>query len=299
MKHTFTGRIYSGDEITWRSKRILSDLRIGFCEVCGFFHADPYPSENFLSEYYQYYEIPCPLHSQERDRIAKLLLKRVSPSSPIIDIGCGKGEMLSTLLAYGFKNLYGTEFGSMYDESKKLETINVLPYNLVDLCGWCQEENKSFECAILINVFEHVPEPINMMEMIKKIISPSGILMFIVPNDFSTLQSVYLEKTKRKPWFLTLPDHINFFSLNTIDKVVEKAGYEVLHKTVQYPLEFFLLQGDDYIAMPELGKMCHQKRVEFERSFTTTDKASDLEAIYNAFARVGIGRDMYIVARSV
>ncbi len=118
-----------------------------------------------------------------------------------------------------------------------------------------------------------------------------------VPNDFNVLQAVYLEKMGSKPWFLVLPDHINYFSLETIDGVLEKAGYKTIHKTVQYPLEFFLLQGDDYVEKSELGKICHRKRVTFEEAFRKMDRDRDLEQIYEGFAKIGIGRDMYIIGK--
>jgi SAM-dependent methyltransferase len=297
MNHKLIGRIYSGEEITWRSRQILPDLEIGFCEICGFYHAHPYPSDQFLADYYRSYQMLCPLHNEERDRIARLLLSRVRTSDTVIDIGCGKGEMLATLLAYGFRNLYGAEYGSMIEDSRKLESITILPYDIAGLCEWSEAESKTFDCAILINVFEHVPEPIDLIMQIRKILSPGGMLMFVVPNDFNMLQKVYLEKTKGKPWFLILPDHVNFFSLETIDGVMQKAGYEIIHRTVQYPLEFFLLQGDDYVATPEIGRSCHNKRVIFEKAFRETGRDKEFEQLYEGLAKIGIGRDMYIFAK--
>jgi SAM-dependent methyltransferase len=297
MKHRLIGRVYEGEEITWRSSDTISDIQIGLCEDCGFHHTFPYPSDSFLKNYYQNYQIPCPLHIEERNRIAKLISSRVDKTASIIDIGCGNGEMLEILSVHGFKSLYGSEFGGLQKEIKRNDSATILSFDINELCDWCINEKKTFDCAILINVFEHVPEPIALMKRIRRILSPNGMIMFIVPNDFSVLQTVYLEKTKRKPWFLILPDHINFFSLDTIDDVMKKAGYDIIGKTVQYPLEFFLLQGDDYVAMPRIGKDCHNKRVVFEKAFFDTGRNDDLENIYRGFADIGIGRDMYIFAR--
>lgn len=299
MKHKLIGKIYSGEELTWCSQETLSELKVGFCQTCGFYHADPYPDRDFLSRYYNGYEIPCPLHQEERDRIARIIGARISPSLPVIDIGCGKGEMLSTLRAHGFTNLYGTEAGSMRLHASKLKAITMLPYDIEELIRWSNKEAKFFDCALLINVLEHVPEPVSLMRQMKDILSPGGMVMFSIPNDFNVLQNVYLKKTQKKPWFLVLPDHLNYISLESIDGVMERAGYEIIHKTVQYPLELFLLQGDNYTNEPETGKICHLKRVEFERSFAVTDSIADLDNLYEVFAKAGIGRDMYILARPI
>ena len=299
MEHRLVGKIYSQEELIWRSENILSDIKVGFCETCGFHHAYPYPSDDFLRNYYREYQIICPYHNhtEERKRFARLILSKVKKSASIIDIGCGKGEMLSILSDYGFNNLYGTEFGCMLEEAKKLKSFTVLAYDIEELCNWCEKESKTFDCAILINVFEHVPEPIHLMTKIKKILSPEGIIVFCIPNDFNKLQMAYLEKTKSNPWFLILPDHLNFISLENIDVVLSKAGYSLIYKTVQYPLELFLLQGDDYVVRPELGGMCHNKRLIFENAFKETGREQDLELLYEGFAKLGIGRDMYIFAQ--
>lgn len=299
MDHRLTGKIYSGNELTWRSKDILPDIEVGFCETCGFYHAHPYPDNDFLTNYYNEYVMPCPLHKEERFRFARIVNTILEPHSSIIDIGCGKGEILRELHAQGFQNLYGTESGAMYNESKKLEFATILQYDIENLCKWSSETSTTFDCVVLINVFEHVPEPISLMRQMKNIISPDGLLIFYVPNDFNRLQLTYMEKTLWKPWFIALPDHLNFFSLDTIDRVMAKAGYEVIRKTVQFPLELFLLQGDDYVAKPETGSTCHKKSIVFEESFRETGRDSDLEHLYEGFSRLGIGRDMYIFAKPV
>lgn len=297
MNHKLIDRIYYGEDLTWRSKEILPQLKVGFCTTCGFYHAYPYPDKDFLRRYYSTYEIPCPLHQEERDRIARILKTKIEASAAAIDIGCGKGEMLASLMGHGFTNLFGSEFGFMREKASKLEAVTILPYSTEDLVQWCKRESRTFDCALLINVVEHVPEPIDLFAQMKSILSPEGIIMFSIPNDFNVLQQVYLEKSKQKPWFLILPDHLNFISLERIDGVMNRAGYEVIYKTVQYPMELFLLQGDDYVSRPEIGKDCHAKRVEFERSLLCAGKERVIERLYEGFANAGVGRDMYVIAK--
>lgn len=295
--HELVGRIFEGDELTWRSHNVLQETKVGFCRYCGFYHAYPYPSEDYLKDYYQSYEIPCPLHKEERFRIAKLLQSYLKEDAFIVDIGCGKGEMLEVLSKSGFNNLYGTEFGVLRKQPMKASSIKILPYDIAGFCDWCKENKREFDCAILVNVFEHVPEPVYLMKRIKEVLAPDGLLMFVVPNDFNLLQRIYLKKSGAKPWFLILPDHLNFFNISDIDFIVQKAGYQTINKTVQFPIEFFLLQGDDYVNVPSNGRKCHKKRVAFENSFIRTERQNELETLYNGFAKIGIGRVMYVFAR--
>ncbi len=300
MIHKLVGKVYSGSDILWRSKDIVEDLVVGFCETCGFHHAYPYPGSGFLAEYYDGYEMPIPLHPEEQERIGRMIASKLNTSDSIIDIGCGKGEILDVLVKQGFTNLFGSEYGSMgKDARRRNPEITILLYDIAGLCNWCKQESKTFDGVILVNVLEHVPEPIILLNELKGMLSPQGLLMFCVPNDFSLLQMVHLKNTGVRPWFITLPDHINYFSLQKIDGIMARAGYEVVYKTAQYPLEVFLLQGDDYVARPETGKLCHNKRKTFEKAFLDAGREKEKEDLYEGFAKLGIGRNMYVFAKSV
>ncbi len=58
-------------------------------------------------------------------------------------------------------------------------------------------------------------------------------------------------------------------------------------------MELFLTMGDDYINNPEIGKRCHQKRVSFELSIPAELRRN----IYQALAKVGVGRDCFVCAK--
>jgi len=58
-------------------------------------------------------------------------------------------------------------------------------------------------------------------------------------------------------------------------------------------MELFLLMGDNYVDNPEVGKQCHQKRVNFELSIPKELRRN----LYNKLAELGLGRDCIIYAR--
>ena len=38
----------------------------------------------------------------------------------------------------------------------------------------------------------------------------------------------------------------------------------MVHKTATFPMEFFLMMGDDYLDNDLVGRICHEKRMSFE-----------------------------------
>jgi len=47
---------------------------------------------------------------------------------------------------------------------------------------------------------------------------------------------------------------------------LKSLDYEIVLRITDFPMEFFLLMGEDYIGNDEVGSKCHQKRMKFELS---------------------------------
>ena len=62
-------------------------------------------------------------------------------------------------------------------------------------------------------------------------------------------------------------------------------------------IELFLLFGDVYVKDGELGKKCHNKRVQFENLLRKHNKQDKLSAFYKALADLELGRDIIIYAK--
>jgi hypothetical protein len=120
-----------------------------------------------------------------------------------------------------------------------------------------------------------------------------------VPNDFSALQRAFLKVKGQRPWFVCLPDHLNYFDFRTLALALEATGFEVEDITALYPLELFLLQDLDYIADPSLGPVAHRRRVMFEDNMKAAGMSDDLDHFYRTLAAGGFGRDAMMVAKKV
>ena len=66
---------------------------------------------------------------------------------------------------------------------------------------------------------------------------------------------------------------------------------------LSFPLEMFLLFGDNYVKDGKLGSACHKKRVAFEENLRKLGKKNTLKNFYRSLADLNLGRQisLYIV----
>lgn len=282
----------------WRNGEPIPDTKIGFCETCGFYHVTPYPSAEYLSGYYQHYEMPT---AQENlAELARFLARNVGPDEKIVDMGCGDGAFLKELHSLGYKNLHGFDQSPGLERAKKLGFGNFHNASVWDYLAQQKDAGGAdARVLVMVNVLEHVTEPLDLLRQIWEILPPDGLLCLVVPNDFSPLQQAFLKAKQHRPWFICLPDHVNYFSFATLELALAKSGFAVSAKTALFPLEMLLLQDLDYIETPSLGPVAHNRRVMFEKNIKAAGMPEVLDQFYSTLANGGHGREIIMLARKV
>lgn len=279
----------------WRHGQPIEGARLGFCETCGFYHIDPYPRPEYLAEYYGNYEMPT--SQANLAETARLLARNLSVDASVLDMGCGDGGFLKELHAIGFNKLTG------FDQSPGLERAKALGFGRFyrsNVWSYLDEAEcdvaKTYDAYVMVNVLEHVTEPMTILRRLYNVMESGAALCVTVPNDFSKLQRAFLKVKGHLPWFVCLPDHVNYFDFDTLKHALDQAGFEVIDQSALYPLELFLLQDLDYIESPELGPVAHARRVEFENNMKKAGMLNELDHFYATLATGGYGRDVMVVA---
>lgn len=86
----------------------------------------------------------------------------------------------------------------------------------------------SFDVVTSFQVFEHLVDPSKELAIIQELVRPGGIVMIEVPN--VETWSVRLLKQRHRHFVY---DHVSFFSADTLGKLMERHGFEVV--TAFYP----------------------------------------------------------------
>ncbi|MEJ0044291.1 MAG: hypothetical protein WDM81_19650 [Rhizomicrobium sp.] len=78
--------------------------------------------------------------------------------------------------------------------------------------------------------------------------------------------------------------------------LLERLGFDIAEKTTSFPMEAFLLMGDNYRADPALGRACHNKRKKFDLALDAAGLKETRRSLYRALAEAGIGREAVVIA---
>lgn len=280
----------------WRKAKPISEMKLGFCESCGFNHVDPYPPHEYLAEFYHLYEMPTP--QANLAETARLLARNIPHDATVLDMGCGDGAFLKEMHALGFSNLIGFDQSPGLERAKQLDFGRFYRSSVWDFLTEAEARGGTdINAVVMVNVLEHVTEPLELLKRVYNILPGNGVLCVTVPNDFSPLQNAFLKVKGHQPWFVHLPDHLNYFDFKSLKNSLVRTGFEVVDQAALFPLELFLLQDLDYVANPELGPEAHQRRVLFEENMKAAGMSDVLDHFYRTLAEGGYGRDAMMIAR--
>jgi SAM-dependent methyltransferase len=276
------------------------------CAACGFAHFWPKPSEAELAAYYArgFYETHGPPdwaekeaaeegywrieHAERLATVAELLGRE---TASLLDVGCGGGWLIAHARAAGWDVLGVEPSAAMWERARQRAPVVRGTFPDADLGG------RTFDAVHLKLVLEHVHEPAEFLAAVRAVLRPGGVVCVEVPNDFTPLQAAARAALDKPPWWVVWPVHMNYFGGASLERLLGRTGFTPLRRTATYPMEWFLLQGVDYIGRDDVGRRCHAERMALE----STLEAAGLGALRQSFGRwlaaEGIGREAVVYAR--
>lgn len=270
------------------------------CAQCRFKHVMPLPSSERLKEFYEqeFYQSEKAdyLQSSAEDVAWKnveferrfQIAEKALPDEDrkkVLDIGCGPGEFLALGKKRGWQGL-GVEpspVASGYASQLGLEVINgFFDQKLVKTLG-------TFDFIHMSEVLEHIPNPLEVLEWAKQLLTPGGVLCISVPNDYSPIQKVLTDTGNYGPWWVVPDHHLNYFDFDTLSRLVVSTGFDLLERTTNFPMEFFLLMEQDYTKDNSLGRELHAYRKAFDLTMSRHNPEL-LDNFYAMLAEAKMGR---------
>lgn len=135
------------------------------------------------------------------------------------DIGCGNGDQLRRFKALGY-DVVGVE----PDEAARSVAREVGPVH----AGTAEElpaalDGRVFDVVLMSHVLEHSIDPVRALANVRKIVSPQNHVVIEVPNSAAL---GFWRHGAVWPW-TDVPRHINFFTLDSLARLLSEAGFEV------------------------------------------------------------------------
>jgi 2-polyprenyl-3-methyl-5-hydroxy-6-metoxy-1,4-benzoquinol methylase len=209
------------------------------CQTCGLICLSPKPAslkdlygeKYFLEKGYQDYENTYFKYQNIFEKLFQQRLKMIQKfkkSGKVLDVGCAHGFLLNFLKKNGY-DCYGldiSEYAVKYAKNHFDIPIYQGDIDSADL------PEKGFDIITMLDLIEHVANPVETLIQVKKFLKDDGILIVQTPYDIYhweiVAKTILAGKKIGSSRPSAIPMHLYFFSPKTFKKLSREAGYKIL-----------------------------------------------------------------------
>jgi len=207
-----------------------TDYQLLVCSKCGLWFKDNIPSDRYLRYHYESLNVEAnPWNYSERlphERKLDEMLHKLPDGSKVLDVGCWTGRLLAS--HHPRLKVYGIE--------PNASAATVAKQNSLHILGSEVTENLSslgaLDCITIVDVFEHLREPMQTLSCLVSALAPSGKLLIVTGR--TDCLPVWLAGTSY--WYFSCSDHLIFLNRRFTSWLQEKIP-EV--KVKYFPLRHF------------------------------------------------------------
>jgi SAM-dependent methyltransferase len=213
------------------------------CADCGFMSVEPFsgfeiyndayyrgagpdPYVDYETEYRDWRRTDRGLEFEDLARIAAVHV--ASTSSPAeaaaplawLDFGCGAGGFLKFLRERGTLagrplELSGHDVGSYADLLRDRDGFRIL-----DLAALGREPDARYDIISLIEVIEHLPSPIEPLQLVARLLKPGGLLLLTTGN----LESPVARREGLNYRYCAPEIHVSLFNPRALQRLYARVG---------------------------------------------------------------------------
>jgi 2-polyprenyl-3-methyl-5-hydroxy-6-metoxy-1,4-benzoquinol methylase len=156
------------------------------------------------------------------------LLELIPPGfqlQKVLDIGCGDGSTGGFIKQkFNASEVIGVELNDTLEKEslKRLDRVIIGDIEKMEL----DFDPSTFDCIILADVLEHLYDPWSLLNRLKLLLKPSGVMLASVPNVQHV--SVFISLMRGEWRYVNEgtfdSTHIRFFTRNSITEMFDNAG---------------------------------------------------------------------------
>lgn len=201
----------------------LKGFTMDRCKNCDFVQVNEKPAEKDLLKTYskkyfnhgKYSDFSSMRKENER-RLKFIKEQKVRENARILDFGCATGDFIN----HGAKefDMWGLDISEFAIDEAKAKNPGIahqIQGGFLEGKAYCEN---FFDAVVLWDVIEHLWDPVDTCEKLIKFLKPEGYIFISTPNIGSLASHIM-----KKYWiFMTVPEHLGFFSRKTLNYLFEK-----------------------------------------------------------------------------
>jgi SAM-dependent methyltransferase len=238
------------------------NIRLGFCEACGFiFNVDYDPMlHKYASDRYESTQVYSSTFNEFHLQLAQNLIDKYElKGKTVIEIGCGQGEFLHLLAELGDIQGIGFDPAFLKESLDPRSNGNVRIIKDYYSEKYAQYDSDLICCKMTL---EHIHNPLEFVKTIRRSIGPrkDTLVFFQVPDVTRVLREIAF-------WDIYY-EHCSYFSPESLESLFQECGFEIIDLRREY--------GDQYLMIEARpthsgGKFRADKQVEIESLVQVVD----------------------------
>lgn len=259
----------SRDAVVWKRRsldrplvpddfRITDDhygttLELLRCRDCGFLFASPEDMAELTSLYERLVDPEYEAGQEIRSLQMKFLLRKFRTFYPaaktLLDIGAGAGALVAEAQKIGLRAT-----GIEPSRSLVAAALRVNGVELVQgLFPHAAMAGQRFDVVCIVDVIEHVADPVKLLRDAAAALSPGGIVAVVTPD----IASLPARMLGRRWWHLRLA-HVGYFNATTLRQAAEAAGLsavEMFRPVWYFPVRYLAHRLERFLPIAGLNRV--------------------------------------------
>lgn len=201
------------------------------CRTCTQRFCHPMPTPEVIDAYYAKYWINEKniRNGEKKIRKLKRILRpvlRKAPGKSFLDIGCNTGFGVEAARQLGYRATGIDLSEEAIEIARRLYPENRFIFGTAQ--GFAQN-GEYFDAILCREVIEHMPEVHSFMAALRSLLKVGGVLWLTTPD------AEHFRVPKNFPeWKEVIPpEHVSFFNLKSLRRLLSEYGIEILHKNFE------------------------------------------------------------------
>lgn len=302
----------NNDKDKFQLKYQKENFAVVTCNNCSLHFIPPYYRKKIQYTQYKNADVTAAVRAGnnwikiQRHKLRFKFIQKFIKSGKLFDLGAGWGHFMLAGKELGY-DVYGVEIS----EQPYLYCVNDLKLPVDHIDFFEMDEAKKFDIVTMWDVLEHIDKADEFLAKCAKLTKPNGYLFLQVPQIDS-----YFAKHHKDNWKMMGLDHVNYFGKETITKILERNGYEVVKIKSSFEIKLFIM----YTLLPFIKKFKSDKKQTTAQANTSINAAERQQyfnkftdkpmwqlklfvlihnIIYNTLSFFNIGEEMMVAARKV
>lgn len=302
----------NNDKDKFQLKYQKENFAVVTCNNCSMHFIPPYYRKKIEYTQYKNADVTAAIRAGnnwikiQRHKLRFKFIQKFIKSGKLFDLGAGWGHFMLAGKELGY-DVYGVEIS----EQPYLYCVNDLKLSVDHIDFFEMDETKKFDVITMWDVLEHIDKADEFLAKCTKLTEPGGYLFLQVPQIDS-----YFAKRHKDNWKMMGLDHVNYFSKETITKILARNGYEVVKIKSSFEIKLFIM----YTLLPIIKKLKSNKKQSRAEANTSINAAERQQyfnkftskpmwqlklfvfihnIIYNTLSFFNIGEEMMVAARKV